>query len=188
MCTCGLHAGPALAAGAGWGQAGCHLVTVRSLSSFSGAMHLKPCARTDHSRVSARGVLGRPHCPSCSCCPSLWTRGSSRRDIRQAPDNAAAVAGSTRLSVSVVCPCQLEKAASCRGQGGCMSRGLPVSLGTWAVGWGRRQAGASADTDCLSSGGSPSRFRRWSRSRACSRLLPGGKVGPGGHAALGLVI
>lgn len=186
MCTCGLHAGPALAAGAGWGQAGCHLVTVRSLSSFSGAVHLKPCACTDHSLVSARAVLGCPHCPSCSCCPSLWTRVF--QDGRQAPDNAAAVVGNARLSVSVVCPRQLEKAASRRGQGGRMSWGLPVSQRTWVVAWGRRQVGASADTDCLSSGGSPSRFRRWSPSRARSRLLPGRKVGPGCRAALGLVI
>lgn len=183
MCTCGLHAGPALATGAGWGQAGCHLVTVRSLSSFSGAMHLKPCARTDHSRVSAQGMLGCPHCPSCSCCPSLWTRGlpgwTSDRPLTTRQHEAVSF---SRL------PRRLEKAASRRGHGGCMSRGLPVSLGTWAVGWGRPQVGASADTDCLSSGGSPSRFRRWSRSRACSRLLPGGRVGPGCRAALGLVI
>lgn len=130
---------------------------------------------------------GRVRPPSLSLLqllPQPLDSGSSRMDVRQAPDKAAAVAGSTRLSVSVSAPVSWRRLLP----GGCLSWGLPVSLGAWAVGWGRRQAGASADTDCLSSGGSPSRFRRWSRSRACSRLLPGGKVGPGCCAALGLVI
>lgn len=68
----------------------------RNLSSFSGAMHLNPCARIDHSRtprVRAGGALGHPHCPPWSGCPSLWMWGLPGWTSGQAPDNATSVEG-----------------------------------------------------------------------------------------------